>query len=301
MNDIEQLNEQFGVDQQIRFYSGNGRLPTVEMVNRFGKTAVSIYAGHVLSYQPHDQEPVLWVSQLAQYSEGKAIRGGIPVIWPWFGAHPTDDTKSSHGLARRMAWEVVGTQASGDSRILRLSLTDNADTRAIWPYPFQLTLTVILDHTLTVDLAMANTGNTPFTITQALHSYFTISDVTQIAIHGLDQTAYLDQLDNMQRKRQSGPITIDEEVDRIYVDTTADCVIEDATLGRRIRIAKQGSGSTVVWNPWIAKAARMGDFGDEEYQGMVCIETTNAADDKVTILPGDGHRITAVISAEPLN
>ena len=299
MNMIQELNEQFGVDQQIRFYAGQGGLPVVEMVNGFGKTAVSIYAGHVLAYQPHGQQPVLWVSQLAQYAKGKAIRGGIPVIWPWFGAHPSDAAKSSHGFARRLPWTVTAASASGEQRMVQLSLQDSADTRAIWPHSFQLTLTVILDQSLTVDLATANTGNTPFTITQALHSYFTVSNITQIAIEGLEQAAYLDQLDGMARKRQSGAITIGEEVDRIYVETTADCLIDDPAYNRKIRIAKQGSGSTVVWNPWVAKAERMADFGDDEYHGMVCIETTNAADDKVTILSGDGHRITAVISTEP--
>lgn len=301
MNELNLLNEQFGVADQIRFYEGAGGLPAVEMSNGFGKTAVSIYAGHVLSYEPFGQAPVLWVSQLAQYEAGKAIRGGVPIIWPWFGAHPSDSTKSSHGFARRSHWTVSSTHSAGTSRQLVLSLTDTAETRALWPHRFQLTLTITLNQTLTVELATANTGSTPFTMTQALHSYFHVGDINQIQIHGLEQSAYLDQLDNMQPKRQSGAITFAAEVDRIYIETTNDCIIADPVLGRRIRIAKKGSGSTVVWNPWIAKAQRMADFGDTEYQEMVCIETTNAADDKVTLMAGEGHRLTAVIGVEPNN
>jgi D-hexose-6-phosphate mutarotase len=269
------------------------------MVNGLGKTAVSLQGGHVLSYEPHGQAPVLWVSQLAEFAPGKAIRGGIPVIWPWFGSHPHDSNKPSHGFARRQLWTVQGTRVTGEECQLTLALGDTPDSRAIWPHHFLLTLQVTLGASLLVELTTSNTGRTPFVITQALHSYFSVSQIGQIAITGLEQCAYLDQLDDMRRKRQLGPITFAEEVDRIYIETTGDCLLDDPGFGRKIRVAKRGSGSTVVWNPWLVKAQRMADFGDAEYREMVCIETTNAADDRVTILPGGGHRLTAVISVEP--
>ncbi|MEZ4513449.1 MAG: D-hexose-6-phosphate mutarotase [Chloroflexota bacterium] len=299
MSDIEQLNTQFGIPGRVAFVEGPGGLPVVEMVNGVGKTAVSLHGGHVLSYMPHDQASVLWMSQLAEFAPGKAIRGGIPVIWPWFGSHPSDSSKPSHGFARRQLWAVQGVEAAGDHRQLTLSLSDSPESRAIWPHHFLLTLQVTLDAALHVELTTSNTGRTPFVITQALHSYFTISEIKNIAITGLEQCAYLDQLDEMRRKRQPGAITFAEEVDRIYIETTGDCVLHDSGLNRSIRVAKRGSGSTVIWNPWVAKAQRMADFGDEEYRAMVCIETTNAADDQVTILPGEGYRLTAVISVEP--
>ena len=299
MSDIAQLNAQFGVPGRVMFVEGRGGLPVVEMVNGVGKTAVSLHGGHVLSYEPNGQAPVLWMSQLAEFAPGKAIRGGIPVIWPWFGSHPSDSSKPSHGFARRQLWTVQGVEVSGERRRLTLSLSDSPESRAVWPYHFLLTLQVTLDTALHVELTTSNTGRTPFVITQALHSYFAVSHIDNIAITGLEQCAYLDQLDEMRRKRQLGVITFAEEVDRIYIETTGDCVLDDPGLNRKVRVAKRGSGSTVVWNPWVVKAQRMADFGDEEYQEMVCIETTNAADDQVTILPGEGHRLTAVISVEP--
>lgn len=299
MSDITQLNAQFGVPGRVMFVEGRGGWPVVEMVNGGGKTAVSLYGGHVLSYEPHGQAPVLWVSQRAEFAFGKAIRGGIPVIWPWFGSHPNDSSKPSHGFARRQLWAVQGVEVAGDSRRLTLSLSDSPESRVLWPHHFLLTLQVTLDTALQVELTTSNTGRTPFVITQALHSYLTVSHIANIAITGLEQCAYLDQLDEMRRKRELEAITFAEEVDRIYIETTGDCVLDDLGLNRKVRVSKRGSGSTVIWNPWIDKAQRMADFGDEEYQEMVCIETTNAADDRVTILPGEGHRLTAVISVEP--
>lgn len=299
MNDITQWNEQFGVPGRLMFAAGPGGLPVVEMVNERGKTAVSLHGAHVLSYQPHGQAPVLWLSQLAEFAPSKAIRGGIPVIWPWFGSHPSDSSKPSHGFARRQLWGVQAAEVVDDRCQLTLTLTDSPESRAVWPHPFLLTLQVTLDTALRVELTTANTGDTPFVITQALHSYFTVSHIAHITITGLEQCAYLDQLDGMRRKRQLGAITFADEVDRIYIETTGDCLLDDPGLNRKIRVAKRGSGSTVVWNPWVAKAQRMADFGDEEYQEMVCIETTNAADDEVTVWPGEGHGLTAVISVEP--
>lgn len=297
---LQAMNGQFGLVDQLHFETGAGDLVFAHIRNNHATATIALQGGHVLSYQPHNQQPVLWVSGQSSYKAGKAIRGGIPVCWPWFGPHPTNPSLPAHGFARTTEWQVVGTQVSTDGATqLRLELSDSEQTRGIWPHAFRLTMTVTVGRELQVELVSFNPGDEPFTYGGALHSYFQVSDVTKIAIDGLDGATYIDQLQAHERFIQRGPIIINGEVDRIYQATEATCVIDDLGLQRRVVVAKEGSSSTVVWNPWIAKAQRMADFGDDEYRGMVCIETANAADDVVTVASGNSHRLRATISVAP--
>lgn len=298
--DISALDQNFGVAGRISFAAGPGGLPLAELKAPSGTAGVLLQGGQVLRYEPRHQPPVLWVSREAAFAPGKAVRGGIPVCWPWFGPHPLDKSKPSHGFARTRNWEVVTAKGLDDgAAFLELGLRDAEETRAIWPHAFELRLRVTLGAELRVELAARNTGKEPFTCGGALHSYFAVSDVAKVAVHGLDGAAYLDQLDGLRRKVQRGPVTVQAETDRIYVDTGSECVIEDTGRGRRIRIAKWGSRSTVVWNPWIEKARRLTDFGDGEYPGMLCVETANAGDDTATLAPGAEHGLGLVLRAEP--
>ena len=301
MTDLATLNTQFGIDQQLVFTSGVGDLTVAEISNSYAQAVIALHGAHVLSFQPHGQRPVLWLSEYSQFKIGKAIRGGIPICWPWFAAHPSDPSKPSHGFARTTLWAVAGSEALADgSTQLRLELHDSAETQALWPHPFRLELVVTVGPALQVDLNIYNPGDGPFVCTDALHTYFGVSDIANVTIRGLENVAYLDKVDHDGRKMQQGPITITAETDRIYLDTTADCLIVDSSWQRRIRVAKQGSQTTVVWNPWIEKSQRMTDFGDEEYHGMVCVETTNAADDVVTVPARGSHRLQTSITVEPI-
>lgn len=235
---------------------------------------------------------MIWLSHAARFAIGKSIRGGIPVCWPWFGPHGTDPSFPAHGFARTLPWQVVETRglAEGATR-LGLQLPQSDVTRQFWPDPSQLELRFTVGRTLEIELVTRNTGTMPITIGEALHTYFTVSDIRRIRIHGLEGCAYLDKVEQGRRRRSSGPVTISAETDRVYLATTADCVIDDPGLERRIRISKGGSRSAVVWNPWGEKAARMGDMGEDGYLSMVCVESGNAADDVVTIEPGIEHRL----------
>ncbi|MCB0212872.1 MAG: D-hexose-6-phosphate mutarotase [Anaerolineae bacterium] len=299
MTDLATLNTQFGIDNHLVFTSGTGGLTVATINNRHAEAVVALHGGHVLSFQPHGHQPVLWLSEYSHYTLGKAIRGGIPVCWPWFANHPSDPGKPSHGFARTTLWTVIGSDTWADgSTQLRLELDDSAATQALWPYVFQLELVVTVGSALQVDLNVHNPGNEPFVCTDALHTYFSVSDITNVSVLGLEDVSYLDKVDNGALKTQQGPITFTTETDRIYLATTADCLIVDSAWQRRIRVAKQGSRTTVVWNPWIEKAQRMADFGDEEYHTMVCVETTNAADDVITVSPGGSHRLQTLINVE---
>lgn len=295
--DLAELNDRFAIAEQLSFVAGPGELPVVEVRNTQATATIALQGGQVLAFQPHGHVPVLWLSQHSYYAAGKAIRGGIPVCWPWFGPHPTDAGLPAHGFVRTAVWDVVGSEVVAEGATqLRLALTDNQHTLSLWPHAFRLELVITVGAVLQVELAVHNPGTQVFSYGGALHSYYAVSNIGNVQILGLEERSYIDKLDPEQLKRQAGPIIIDQETDRIYVDTTDQCVVDDGGLRRSIVIAKAGSRSTVVWNPWIDKAQRMADFGDDEYRSMVCVETANAADDTVRVAPGAVHRLGTTIS-----
>ena len=298
--DFESLNDSFAITDHITFAAGPGGLPVAQIRNAFAVATVSLHGGQVLAFQPHGQDPVLWMSAHSAYQPGKAIRGGIPVCWPWFGPHPSDPSRPAHGFARTSFWSVLSAAALADGATqIRLRLADDDISYDLWPHSFELRLVVTVAAQLRVELIARNPGPAPYTYSGALHSYFDVSDIAAISIHGLDGCAYIDKADGEQHKIQRGPVSIEAETDRVYLNATETCAIDDPGLDRRITIAKAGSRTTVVWNPWTEKARRLADFGDQEYQGMVCVETANADGDSITVAPGDEHRLTAIIGVEP--
>jgi D-hexose-6-phosphate mutarotase len=251
-----------------------------------------------MAFQPKGEEPVLWLSRDAMYAEGKAIRGGIPLCWPWFGGHPSGKLQA-HGFVRNRFWQLESVEqlANGSTRLI-MSTSDDAVSRALWDHRFRLSLTVVVGNDLSLALEMQNLGAAACTVTAALHSYFNVADISKVDILGLEGLGYIDQLRNNQRLMQSGPIRFDGEIDRIYCPASADELLHDTLLKRKIRLRKTGSRSTVIWNPWITKANSMGDLEQGGYRHMVCIETSNAADDIVQLAPNMSHELGVVISVE---
>lgn len=299
--DLNALNQRYSLSDQLRFKEGPGGLVVAEIANAYAEAVIALQGAHVMTYQPRGQEPVLWLSKQAKFAPGKSIRGGVPVCWPWFGPHPAESSFPAHGYARTVMWEVLETAVLNEGGTqIKFGLAETESTRAQWPHFSPVQLIVTVGKALSIELVTRNNGSAPLIIGEALHTYFHISDVADMAIHGLDNAGYLDKVENFARKRQQGAILIESEVDRVYLNTEADCLIEDRGLNRRIRIAKKGSRSTVVWNPWVEKADKMGDFGPEGHRGMVCVETANAVDNVVTVAPGDSHSLLAVISVESL-
>ena len=298
---IEQLNRQFGLDHKdntLSFRNGRGDIPVIEICNRHASALISLQGAHVLSWIPLNEEggkneDGIWLSQDAVFAPGKSVRGGIPICWPWFGQHP--DNKPgfpAHGFARTCMWQVraTGVMENGNTRI-DFSLQPDEQTQAMWPPGVTVGYSVVVGHKLELELLSENTGNSTVSISDALHTYFRVGDISDVRLHGLDDTEYLDKPDNFKRKRQHGPVTVEGEVDRIYVDTAGECVIEDRSLERQIVIIKIGSHSTVVWNPGEAVAEKMGDLGHNGYRQMLCVESANAADNTVSLAPGKSHRL----------
>jgi D-hexose-6-phosphate mutarotase len=296
MERVEKLNREFGIDGVLSFIK-QGELIILEGKNKFANFALSLHGAHVTSYQPTgSRENILWLSKESNFKKDKPIRGGIPICWPWFGPHPEDSTKPSHGFARLADWTLTETALLENGTVtVTLELTSDCETRKLWPYEFKLQNKITIGDTLKLELITKNRDSKPFTITSALHSYFNICDIRNISIHGLDNTQYIDSMDNDKIKTQEGAVTFNSEVDRVYIDTTERSIISDQGYSREISIAKQGSRSTVVWNPWIEKSRRMSDFGNDEYQTMVCVETTNALSDNITINPDKEHSLICEI------
>jgi len=290
----------YEIENELQFVDIEHGFTYIEINNASAHATISTYSGQVLSYRPKSQkEDLLFVSDKAYYAEGKAIKGGIPVCWPWFGADPDELGRPAHGFVRNRQWEVTGTEslADGSTRVI-LGLVDSDDTREIWPHPFSLSIEITVGDSLRVALITRNTGDDAITISQALHTYFNVGDIARVQVTGLDQARYLDKVDHFAQKTQSGPVVIDAEVDRIYTGVGGDLLIEDGSLARRIRIASSGCSAAVVWNPWIDIARSMGDLGDDDYQRMLCVETANAGPETAEIAAGDEYRLQAEYTIE---
>lgn len=291
---VGSLNRDFPCEG-VEFVEWNGGLPAAKLSNPLCEALVSIHGGHVSEYAPKGSKPLLWLSGKSHFEEGKPIRGGIPVCWPWFGSA----AQPAHGFARLRLWRVKSAVRNADgSNTLTLSLSEDASTLALWPHKFNLELKVCAGASLKVELKASNTGDVPFKLTGALHSYFSASDISNVEVKGLDGAQYIDTL-NGSSHAQRGSVRFSAETDRLYQDTVSPCVIEDSGWGRRIVVGKEGSRSTVVWNPWVEKSRRMPDFGDEEYHSMLCIEAANAGTDVVSLNPGASHVLATSISEAP--
>ena len=292
---IEKLNQKFALDNpdnRLNIITGKGDSPFVEIYNRHASALISLQGAHLLSWIPEGEKDVIWLSDEAKFAAGKSVRGGVPVCWPWFGAHESNDEYPAHGFARTTDWQIINTEAlDNDNTRITFSTRPQAATEVMWPPETSVQFQLTIGKRLEMELLTHNNGTRPVTIGQALHTYFKVADVNKVLLHGLDDTDYLDKPDDFKRKVQHGPVTVDDEVDRIYLDTASDCVIEDKLLKRNIIIVKCGSHSTVVWNPWKAVADRMGDLGEEGYKKMLCVESCNAAEDVVTIAPGKAHQL----------
>ena len=291
----------FSIPGQLAFRVGPGGLPYADLANTGGTASICLQGAHLTAFQPRAQRaPVVWLSEAARFAPGKSIRGGVPVCWPWFGAHAGDPVYPAHGFARTVPWEVVDSGSADGATTITLRLEFSDATRAQWPHDTPLELHISMADVLDLELTTLNAGEAPVMLGEALHSYLHIGDIAEVELRGLDGCAYLDKTEAFARGQQSGPLRFASEIDRVYVNTLAECVIDDARLGRRIHIAKQGSASTVVWTPWGQKAAAMGDYTADGWRSMLCVESANAADNVLTLRPGEAHVLAVRYSAETL-
>ena len=268
--------------------------PVILVSNSSCSARIALHGAHLFHWAPTGAQNVIYNSPNSIYREGKAIRGGVPICWPWFNAHPTDHTLPSHGIARNRFWNLTDASESEHSTTLTFSLTSSEETMAIWPHEFLATVTITLGEQATISLTSTNTGASEIIVGGALHTYLSVNHVSEATISGLEDTAYINTVGTESHHTQSGPITFDQEVDRIYTNTSADITLSDSQ--RSLLVSRSGSSSAVVWNPWIEKAKGLGDLPDEAYQHFVCIEAANAKEDVHPLAPGESHTLSTTIS-----
>jgi glucose-6-phosphate 1-epimerase len=291
MNVLDGLNQRFGLKDALRFEEGPGGLALAKIASEAATAEIYLQGAHVAAWQPAGAEdPVLFMSAKSHFAVGKAIRGGVPLVFPWFADRTGGLPGPAHGFARTMEWEVVAAERRNEGVALSFKLLPDQTTRDLGFDHFVLVYEVIVGATLTLALDVENVGDSPLIFEEALHAYFAISDVHGIEVDGLGDTDYLDRAHQAVRKHQAaGAIRFAAETDQLHLNTRAAVTISDPGWKRRIVIEKRGSESTVVWNPWTEKAARLADFGDDEWPHMVCVEPANAAENAVTVAPGARH------------
>lgn len=299
MSTIQDLNQRFAVADKLVFSATESNMPVAQINTRLCRAAITLQGAQVFSWIPAGEQEVIWTSPQAKFAPGKSLRGGVPICWPWFGPHASRKEFPAHGFARTVNWFVKESRLLDDDRVaIVFGLEMNAALREMWPHDCTIEMHITLGKTLELELVTANNGQQSFELGEALHTYFTVGDIRQVQITGLENCVYLDKVDAFVRKQQSDAITIDQEVDRVYIDTESECVIHDAKLKRRIHINKSGSRSTVVWNPWQEKAQAMGDMGESGHISMVCVESANAADNVIHVASGQTHRMVVRYSVQ---
>lgn len=292
---IDQLQQRFN-QPGVRFFLRD-RLVMLEMRNQHGSTVVTTQGATVLSYVPTDGREVIWVSDSARYDGSKAVRGGIPVCWPWFGPHPDDPALPAHGFARQAIWRPVAVTTEAGVTCATFRLEPDERTRSIWPQAFRLELTVRLGECLEVELRSTNPGPESIEISEALHSYFRVECAHGIAVEGLDGLAYWDKQQGGVRGVQDRPLRVEPPIDRVFFRHTEPALIHDRE--RDIHVEKRGSATTVVWNPGPEGVRSFDDIPDPAWTEMLCVETANALDDQYTLAPGETHVLGTRISTFP--
>lgn len=298
---IENLNQRFGIAGVATFNAGPAGQVQLHIRNEAATSLISLHGAQVLSFIPHSSGiDLLFLSDKATYAEDKAIKGGIPVCWPWFGADPEDRGRPAHGFARTRAWQLKSLEAPASTltRVV-LQLKDDAQSHTLWPYPFVVELTIEIGETLDLALTTYNTGESAFAITQALHTYFSVGAIGNVGVTGLDGLAYLDKVLAFAERRQAGEIQFDSEVDRIYQGVANNLLIHDRARERKVRVAAHNSHTAIVWNPWREVSAAMSDLAATDYQRFVCVETANAANEIISIAPGESYSLGVCYRSAP--
>ena len=304
--DIKSLNKRFGIGNKLGFKEIAAGIAAIQVDTDLATASISLTGGQVLTWHPKSQQqPVLWISKLAQYVPGKAIRGGVPICWPWFGAHPSDSRLPGHGFARVVPWEVASTNIDASGVVeVELTLAESDVAAKLrpsdWSASVGLSAHIRIGEKLEITLTTTNNSDREIRLTEGLHTYFHVSDIEHVRVLGLDDCEYVDLTDGNQRRQQSGPIVFEGELGRIFVNCDKTSVIEDHKLGRAIHVAGAGSQSIAVWNPWLETASKMSDLGSEGWRSMVCVETANALENAILIGPRQHHTTTAIYSVTSL-
>ena len=291
-----ELNQRFEIPGIATIVKSQGGLPCVRVTTPRASGEVYLHGAHVTSWTPAEDEEVLFVSSKTRWQDGSAIRGGVPICFPWFSERTEDPKSPAHGLVRTKSWQLEAITHADSNVTVALSTSADEATRKHWLGEFHLLFCVTFGEQLRLELIVANRGDISFRFEEALHAYYRVGNVEAAKLHGLGGVTYIDKTDARREKHQRANLALAGETDRIYRNTSSSVEIEDRALQRRILIGKEGSRDTVVWNPWADKAKAMSDLGNEEWRQFVCVETCNVGDHGITLGEGQTHTMSALIS-----
>jgi glucose-6-phosphate 1-epimerase len=292
---IEELDGRFAITGIAHVVAGNGGLPKVRVTSPLASAEMYLHGAQVTSWRPAGAEEVLFLSAHALWQDGYAIRGGVPICFPWFRAKADDPHAPAHGFVRTKAWQLESIARDGDAVTVSMSTESDDRTRKWWPGEFQLVHRVTFGSELKLELAVTNMGTASLRVEEALHAYHRVGHVDHVRLRGLDAVTYLDNTDSNRDKKQCGDVVLAGQTDSAYLNTQHAIELVDPELRRCILIAKKNSLTTVVWNPWKEGTQSLPDLGDDEWQQMVCVETSNILGFALILAPGQQHTMTAII------
>jgi glucose-6-phosphate 1-epimerase len=293
---IDALNRKFGIPNLAKVISGNGGLPRIRVTAPSASADIYLHGAQITSWRPAAAEEVLFLSEHSAWQDGRAIRGGIPVCFPWFRGKADAASAPAHGFVRTKEWRLESVEADGESVIVTCSTENDESTHRWWPHAFRLAHRLTIGRTLRLELNVTNAGDTPFRFEEALHTYFRVSQAEKVSIRGLDQITYLDNVDGNREKTRFGDLVLAATTDNAYIDVHTAADLIDPAWRRTIRTEKLNSATTVVWNPWQEGAASLGDLGNDEWRQFACVEASNILGSARSLPPGQEHRMQAVIS-----
>jgi glucose-6-phosphate 1-epimerase len=292
--------DRFRIPGHVSIEPGAGGLPLVRLRNEHAEAAIYIYGAHIAAFKPRDHEEALWLSPYSYFEEGKPIRGGIPICFPWFGPHRSRADLPLHGFVRTRMWEILSAAMLPDGRTsLLLSLKDDEGTRAVWPFRFRLEFSIILGETLEMALLIENRGEEPFACEEGFHTYFRVEDPAQCEVLNLDGLEYIDRVRGDARAFQSGALRLEGETVNAYMHAPAACELVDHRARRVLRVEQRRMDATLVWNPGPIAAAKNPEILDS-WNRFVCVESANCLDHSLAIEPGASHLGVAGLSVERL-
>ncbi|MFN8554961.1 MAG: D-hexose-6-phosphate mutarotase [Candidatus Obscuribacterales bacterium] len=299
---LQHLTEHFGIERMLEFSENEHGAIKATVTTATCTAEIYMQGAHVAQWQPVKAEhPGLFLSERSAFEPGKAIRGGVPLIFPWFGTHK-DAAKSSikfpaHGFARTSNdWLLVAAGRSKDDFMLTFELAGNEQSRQFGYDNFKLIYKVAVGDELDLELCFQNHSTSTVEIEEAFHTYLAVSDAEQIALSGLQDTEYLDKTDGFKRKTQTEKILqLTGEIDRPYLNTETHVEIEDPIWKRKIEIYKMNSRSTVIWNPWSEQTSKLTDMRPDGWKNMICVETANLGENAIAVPPGTHHTMHACV------
>ena len=287
---IDALNKRFGITETVQVTGGNGGLAKLTIAGPLAKAEIYLHGAQVTAWRPTGETEVLFLSEHSKWEDGRAIRGGIPVCFPWFRAKADDPNAPAHGFVRTKEWNLESVNVGGDGTVTVVCATRSDEgSRRWWPHEFRLAHRITVGKTLGMELTVTNTGSTAFRFEEALHTYFRVGDVEQVEVRGLEGATFLDNVDGNRQKVQADGLRLCGPVDNAYIDNRSAVEFSDAALGRAVRTGKENSSTTIVWTPWRQGAAKLADLGDEEWKQTICVEASNILGGAISLDPGEEH------------